>query len=146
MESKFYEDAIDYWAQVPATLEGVLGGFEFISDDDVRGSSSFLEELFCCKESSPPERNIALDCGAGIGRVTKFLLTKYFDKVDLVEQNQQFLEKAHHFIDNPNKIGTMYASGLQNFKPDKKYDIIWNQWVLGHLEDADLIEYFITCQ
>lgn len=33
--------------------------------------------------------------------------------------------------------------GLQDFKDDgKKYDVVWSQWVLGHLTDDDLISFF----
>jgi protein N-terminal methyltransferase len=30
----------------------------------------------------------ALDCGAGIGRVTKYVLIPYFDAVDIVEPSK----------------------------------------------------------
>lgn len=40
----------------------------------------------------------ALDCGAGIGRVSKRLLLPLFSEVDLVEQNPAFLEKAKTFL------------------------------------------------
>ena len=39
-----------------------------------------------------------LDCGAGIGRVTKNLLLPLFDTVDMVEQNPDFLEKAKVYL------------------------------------------------
>ena len=40
----------------------------------------------------------ALDCGAGIGRVSKRVLLPLFSEVDLVEQNQAFLEKAKMYL------------------------------------------------
>ena len=36
----------------------------------------------------------ALDCGAGIGRVTKGLLAKYFERTDLIEPAQNLINKA----------------------------------------------------
>lgn len=39
-----------------------------------------------------------VDCGAGIGRVTKNLLLPLFDAVDMVEQNPEFLEKAKDYL------------------------------------------------
>ena len=39
-----------------------------------------------------------LDCGAGIGRVTKNLLLPLFDIVDMVEQNADFLERAKDYL------------------------------------------------
>ena len=41
---------------------------------------------------------LCLDCGAGIGRVTKNLLLPLFDTVDMVEQNPDFLEKAKDYL------------------------------------------------
>lgn len=37
---------------------------------------------------------LTIDVGAGIGRVTQHLLSKFFDQVDLLEFNQDFLEVA----------------------------------------------------
>lgn len=43
---KFYKDAIDYWSNIPPTVDGMLGGFGFISDIDIQGSENFLKSLF----------------------------------------------------------------------------------------------------
>jgi protein N-terminal methyltransferase len=44
--SSFYTNAAEYWSAVPATVDGVLGGFGFISRTDIQGSVSFLKKLF----------------------------------------------------------------------------------------------------
>ena len=37
--------------------------------------------------------------------------------------------------------------GLQDFIPESsKYDLIWCQWVLGHLTDDDLVSFFKRCK
>jgi len=142
-ESEFYSKAKDYWARVSPTLDGVLGGFGVVSEPDIEGSEDFLKIIFQFKK--PPGKDRALDCGAGIGRITKNLLAKYFDKVDLVEQDLQFLNKARESI-SPEKAGNFYCCGLQDFKPVVKYDVIWCQWVLGHLTDADFISFMSNCK
>lgn len=144
MESIFYKKAADYWSKIPATLEGVLGGFGFISKIDIDGSKQFLEQLFDLE--NPPQKKIALDCGAGIGRITKDLLINIYDKVEMVEQNAAFLKEAEISIEPKSKLGRMYPVGLQNFVTDQKYDVIWCQWVLGHLTDKDFIKFFIKCK
>lgn len=90
----------------------------------------------------------ALDCGAGIGRITKRLLLPNFSHVDMVELNQDFLDEARHYLaDNASRVERYICSGLQNFTPDeRRYDVIWCQWVLGHLTDEDLIGFFRRCQ
>lgn len=144
-ESLFYSRAAQYWANVPATVDGVLGGFGHISQTDIEGSKAFLDAILAFE--NPPATNLALDCGAGIGRVTKYVLLPRFEKVDLVEQDEKFLKTAEEFIGKSNeKLGTLYQNGLQNFKPHKTYDLIWCQWVTGHLKDYDLIDFFERCR
>lgn len=41
-EEKFYSDAKEYWAKIPSTVDGMLGGFEKISPTDINGSKAFL--------------------------------------------------------------------------------------------------------
>ncbi|XP_021928123.1 N-terminal Xaa-Pro-Lys N-methyltransferase 1 isoform X2 [Zootermopsis nevadensis] len=141
--ASFYTNAAEYWSSVPPTIDGVLGGFGFVSRTDIQGSVSFLKKLF----KNPPGHERALDCGAGIGRITKHLLLHFFDEVDLVEQNSTFLEEAKHFIGTCQKVGNLYCVGLQDFSPKQNtYDIIWCQWVLGHLTDEDLVDFFKSCK
>jgi hypothetical protein len=44
--ASFYGNAAEYWSSIPATVDGVLGGFGFISQTDIKGSLSFLKQLF----------------------------------------------------------------------------------------------------
>ena len=44
----------------------------------------------------------ALDCGAGMGRVTKHLLVPRFEKVDLIEPSSVQIEKAKVYVETPN--------------------------------------------
>lgn len=62
---------------------------------------------------NPPAKDYALDCGAGIGRITKCLLTKHFDKVDLVEQSEKFLcaAQVEYLKDCSSHIGQYYRIG-----------------------------------
>lgn len=65
---------------------------------------------------TPPQNMYGLDCGAGIGRVTKNLLMRYLKKVDLVEQNSKFLEAAKIYLETSSeKIGQFYAIGNYYF-------------------------------
>ena len=93
---------------------------------------------------------LALDCGAGIGRVAQRLLLQFADQVDLLEQNQVFLDKSLDFMgSNNSKIGLRICSNLQSFDPkehDRTYDLIWCQWVTGYLTDEDLTKFFVRCR
>lgn len=140
-----YESAQKYWSDIPATVDGVLGGFGFISDIDIEGSRIFLESLLSCNKA--PCTDLALDCGAGIGRITKNLLLPYFQLVDVVEPDSKFIKTIKNYVgEHQSKIDTLYEVGLQDFNPVKRYDVIWNQWVLGYLLDQDLIAYLKRCR
>ena len=94
-------------------------------------------------------RKRALDCGAGIGRITKRLLLPHFDIVNLVDVNQEFLDEARHsYLEKEaSRVEQFFCCGLQNFTPEAgHYDVIWCQWVLGHLSDNDFIDFFQRCQ
>lgn len=133
---EFYGKAQKYWSEIPATVNGMLGGLGHISAIDVTGSTQFLREL------KVPGRQYALDCGAGIGRVSKNLLMPLFAKVDLVEQDEHFAKTAKDYCKGE-QLGKIYNMGLQKFTPEEgKYDLIWSQWVLGHLPDDDLLEFY----
>lgn len=79
-----------------------------------------------------PRRSFrALDCGAGIGRVTSTVLLPLFDRVDLVEPVQKFVDMARADAEKANKEGwklvnpsavggkgvRMWLAGLQHFDP-----------------------------
>lgn len=141
-EEEFYKKAILYWAEIPPTIDGMLGGFGHISQIDIHGSRQFLKLLFQSKQ--PPGKSTVVDCGAGIGRITKHLLAPIFNTVDLVEQNLTFLQRARGYLGPEicQKVENFYNVGLQEFLPDaSRYDVIWCQWVLGHLTDFDLMKF-----
>lgn len=54
-----------------------------------------------------------LDCGAGIGRVTKLLLLKRFNNVDMVEQSPRLLNAAPAYIGPDTARATPVLLGLQ---------------------------------
>lgn len=41
-----YEDSLSYWEGIPPTVDGMLGGFGFISSVDIQGSEQFLKTMF----------------------------------------------------------------------------------------------------
>ncbi|KAI9320042.1 alpha-N-methyltransferase NTM1 [Dichotomocladium elegans] len=143
----WYANAQKYWTNVSPTVNGMLGGFAVVDPIDARGSLHFVKPFFDANNTT-----YACDCGAGIGRVTKnFLLQVPFAKVDLVEQAPNFVAQAKESylkaeID-AGRIGDIQCKGLQEFSPESnKYDLIWCQWVLGHLTDDDLIAFFKRCK
>lgn len=144
----FYTNAKQYWSQIEPTIDGMLGGLSIVDSTDVKGSIQFLNELLKMKPATGTRH--ALDCGAGIGRVTKNVLINTFATVDLVEQDANFVRKANEYLtvndQRIKNIGQIFNIGLQDYTPaHETYDVIWCQWVLGHLTDDDLHSFFRRC-
>ncbi|KAL7271007.1 hypothetical protein RUND412_006264 [Rhizina undulata] len=150
------DDSIDtqkqlqYWNSVEATDNGMLGGYSQISRIDLVGSKTFLAKL---KLPTPPSPRRIVDCGAGIGRITKGLLTKLGENtiVDIVEPVKKFTDeitggdefKAERGM---GRIGEVFNVGIEEWVPETgRYWIIWTQWCVGHLTDKALVEYLRRC-
>jgi len=118
-----------------------------LNEPDIEGSNSFLDELKKCTElTGELKYGYALDCGAGIGRVTKGVLLPRFKCVDLVEPCERLLEDAKSFVES-DRVKNFWKRPCQMFEPeDLKYDLVWNQWVLQYLTDQHLVEWLVRCK
>ncbi|KAJ2899970.1 hypothetical protein IWW38_000768 [Coemansia aciculifera] len=146
--STWYKDADTYWRSVSSSVGGMLGGLDHVHTPDIRDSHAFLAKLKA-DPSLAISATYACDCGAGIGRITKNLLLPLFDRVDLVEQNPDFLHEArtNYLKAEEARVPDMFATGLQLFTPPEgRYDVIWCQWVLSHLTDDDLAAFLKRCR
>ncbi|WWC86522.1 uncharacterized protein L201_001399 [Kwoniella dendrophila CBS 6074] len=104
-----YEKGIEYWDNVDASVNGVLGGYgegpvphiEQLSSrllllSLVPSLSTFSNPLTPIIPSSAPEhRRVVLDVGAGIGRVSRHVLLPLFDDVVLLEPVEKFVKEGY---------------------------------------------------
>ncbi|EYU19089.1 hypothetical protein ABFS82_13G184000 [Erythranthe guttata] len=151
-KSQWYSDGVGYWQAVEATVDGVLGGYAHVNEPDIEGSEAFLNSVLAERfpDAGRGRRLVALDCGSGIGRVTKNLLIRYFNEVDLLEPVSHFLDTARVNLASENLMVTeeykavnFFCIPLQEFTPEaERYDIIWVQWCIGHLSDDDFVSFF----
>lgn len=139
MEESFFEGSVSYWSGVDATIDGMLGGLEELDEMDIRCSMVFLSRFFEEKKVS------SLDVGAGIGRVSKNLLLKYFEKVSILESDARFVEKAKE--DLGSFLEDSFCCRWQQFllqnqpSADKSYNLIWIQWVLLYGSDDEVVNF-----
>ncbi|XP_022926332.1 alpha N-terminal protein methyltransferase 1-like isoform X5 [Cucurbita moschata] len=150
--TQWYREGLGYWQGLDASVDGVLGGYGYVNDTDIMGSEVFLKSILAERFpfAGKDRPLVALDCGSGIGRVTKNLLIRYFNEVDLVEPVSHFLEAARQSLAPENngasdvhKPANFFCVPLQEFTPDAgRYDVIWVQWCIGHLTDDDFISFF----
>ncbi|BGP22677.1 DUF858, methyltransferase-like family protein [Rhodotorula toruloides] len=142
-----FDAGVAYWTATSADVDGVLGGYgEGTPVPRLDATSSRLLILSLLPElstippphlppssapSRPSRRFRALDCGAGIGRVTSTVLLPLFDIVDLVEPVEPFVVQAQtnalegkegwkwlHAEDESKRKGVrIWRAGLQHFDP-----------------------------
>ena len=137
--------ALAYWSSTSPTVSGVLGGFPQVSRIDLQGSNNFLAKLRRGSKAFPPDGGKlrrAVDCGAGIGRITEGVLLKVAERVDVVEPVVRFTD----VLQGREGVGRVWNLGLEEWDPEaageeEPYDLIWTQWCLGQLKDRQAVEY-----
>ena len=97
----WYKKREKHWASKEPTLLSVLGGFEKSHLPDIKCSCELLNGLILSKQLNPGS---SLDCGAGIGRVTEYVLCNFFKEIDLVEKDKKFIDKCKIKFSSNNKI------------------------------------------
>ncbi|KAB8076997.1 alpha-N-methyltransferase NTM1 [Aspergillus leporis] len=144
--------SIRYWNSVPANANvmlGMLGNYPWYTRIDLRGSKSFLSKVRRLVPRCPTEGKLkqGVDCGAGVGRVTEGFLSHVCETVDAVEPVEKFTQVMQESVlKKAGVVGDIYTVGLEEWYPEKKYDLIWTQFCVGHLTDAQLVEYFVRCR
>lgn len=59
-----HQDALKYWQSIDADVNGMLGGYPYISKVDLQGSKNFMAKLGIGGKSKKKVAR-AVDCGAG---------------------------------------------------------------------------------
>lgn len=147
----------EYWRASAPTVNGMLGGFESVDKADIAETLVVLGQLLAGRVEGVPRTpmrpTFAVDCGAGIGRVTRFALAKHFEKVDIVEQDEHFIKASEKYLrDVEGHIGQRLCVGLQDFDPQKAvgdsngYNLVWIQWVVLYLSDTEFVEFLVRCK
>jgi len=155
--------SLSYWNSVSPDVSGMLGGYPQVSRIDLQGSRNFVTKLrrlavrnsnkggggaasaAADGSSSLPPLHHVVDCGAGIGRITANFLSTIALHVDIVEPVSKFASVAATCA--PGHIADVFITGLEAWTPPagRRYDLIWNQWCLGHLTDDQLRVYLERC-
>ncbi|MCQ2818931.1 MAG: N-terminal Xaa-Pro-Lys N-methyltransferase 1 [archaeon] len=134
-----------HWESKEATIKAVLGGWGETHLPDVKCSNELISGLIKTNILNPGR---ALDCAAGIGRVTQFVLVNFFEEIELFEQDSKFVNKAKELLSSNKKVKGFYNESLENFDFKNKtnyYDLIWIQWTLENIEDDDLDTFLKKC-
>ncbi|EGD79238.1 methyltransferase-like protein 11A [Salpingoeca rosetta] len=133
-----------YWDEQQPSVDGMLGGLGFVHDTDIAGSRAFLDKVMPLREGQQ-DRGRALDCGGGIGRVTKHLLLPAgFTSVDILDVSSDFLDKAVDYVGS-DALKNRFCSGLSQFDfagTGLKWNCVWVQWCAIYLADDAFVDFF----
>lgn len=78
----WYSKGVEYYDKAEVSDDGVLGGYGSISGVDLKISGVFMDKM---REEHGMGDARVLECGAGIGRISKGLLIPRFNAIDLIE-------------------------------------------------------------
>lgn len=141
-QTGWYGKAIHYWEKAPANLSGVLGGLDELHKVDVPETKAFLSKYLVGEH----KRERALDCAAGIGRVTKHVLAPMYETVDVLEPLPHMLEQAKTELKGL-RIGQFILGSMEGTPlPANTYDLIMIQWAVIYLTDEDFVRFFAKCK
>lgn len=146
-----HKASLNYWNSLPSTTStmlGLVGKYPWYTRIDLQGSRNFLSKVRRILPNIPRGKlQLGVDCGAGVGRVTEGFLSHVCEVVDAVEPIEKFAQViAGHQLKSDGVVGDIQTVGLENWFPEKKYDLIWIQWCVGHLTDAQLIDTLLRCR
>lgn len=79
--------------------------------------------------------------------MTEGFLSQACAVVDAVEPVAKFTQVLRDSkLKEYGMVGDIYTLGLEDWEPEKKYDLIWTQWCVGHLTDLQLVRYIARCR
>lgn len=123
---------------------------------DAGGTEGSNKDVSCA--SALEDKLLAMDLGAGIGRVTRGVLLPAVDSVVLVEQSAKWQQISPRYICSGGDVHAaercyFLQERLESFDPPipppicigsrrkhaAAYDLVWIQWTLQYLIDADVV-------
>lgn len=138
-EVGWHDRNVRFWKSQAANVRGTTGGG--VSTEDLAFSKHIVLEL---AQKRPAKFSRALDCGAGIGRVTDKVLRTCCRHVDLLEFVKKHLDKARASLGD-GKSGCRFGfhcNSAQKFNIGQAgYDLVWCQWLLMYLTDGDAVDF-----
>ena len=78
--------------------------------------------------------------------MTERVLSKIFERVDLVELSSKQIAFARQRLSGNKRIGNFYNVDISDFDFEETYDVIWVQWVISFVTDLELEKFLSKAQ
>jgi protein N-terminal methyltransferase len=171
--ASWYRDGKTYWDAAPKDLEGVLGGCGYISGSDISWSSAFLRRIQR-RHGVGSGRCLDVGAGIGrVTRGLLMPAMDVCDLVEqspgmlaVGADMMRLTSGTYPGGDTPSRaavllaerggppipagkgaLGTLHVAGIQDFDFNAtgvQYDVVWLQWVVGCVTDADLVWFLAS--
>lgn len=154
-KSSFYLANSVFWSQGGyggLTDDEAMIGDDGCEDDGIEGLT-FLDRYLAGGGARTPTKPIkmdhAVDAGAGVGRLTKWILLKRYNAVRLVEADAALSRRSRTYLGHKRADRCTFiiarlesldtASGWGKGGSATGVDLVWLQWTLQYLTDADAV-------
>ena len=87
------------------------------------------------------DRARALEAGCGDGRLSKDLLQKWFEKIDMFDQCPEAIRIVKAQKEEAKYIGDVEQASFQKYVCKRHYSAIFMRWVTGYLDDKELVSF-----
>jgi len=119
-------------------------GDEGGEQDGAEGLAFLDRALLARSSASVSRRRQAVDAGAGVGRITKNVLLKRYDEVQLIEADEALSKRSRAYLGRKRTEGRCTftcarVEELDVFSSHVGADIVWLQWTLQYLTDVDAV-------
>jgi len=147
--TSFYKANARWWADGgyggKTDNEAMTGDTDGIMDGEE--GLAFLDQQLEKTQQKQSKFLVAVDVGAGLGRITKIILLKRYQDVHLVEGDEFFSNQSKVYLGKKrSQRCTFTHCALQDLSQEqfpvgsKPLDLVWIQWCLQYLTDLDVVE------
>lgn len=154
-KSSFYVANAAFWSEGGyggLTDEEAMVGDDGCEDDGIEGLAFLDRYLAGGGErtlTKPMKMDHAMDAGAGVGRLTKSILLKRYNAVRLVEADGALSRRSRTYLGHKRADRCTFtvarlesldtALGWGKGRNAAGTDLVWIQWTLQYLTDADAV-------
>jgi len=135
-----------YWSTGQKSVSFVAGDDKKLLKDD---ENSTLKVFDLLKREYSQKFDSVIEFAAGMGRLTKNVLFKHFNLIDVEEPSLPLLNEIKKLKNSKisrGKINKLYSTTAEKFEFERNYDLIFLQWLLENLNDLDVIKFLLKAK